>query len=236
MMTCMSHLKKNLLSRLAKLPLLLMATFTLLLPAQMAAAATCACQKELTCAGGSAYQDVSVDPTFCPSGQICCNPYKACTELSSSSYTFACQPSVAACTNRATGSYTDCTGANIVCCGTSTSAPKAASTTAATTATCAPAAGGLHLQLPCCIQSGNCSLDDIVTTGGYFANFITGLSAAFFFAAFVYGGAMYLISFGDSKRVEKGKTAMTGAAYGMAIVLFAWTLVNYLANSLTGKK
>ena len=104
-----------------------------------------------------------------------------------------------------------------------------------TTPACPPPASGLHLQLPCCITTGVCTLDDIVNTGGYFANFITGLSAAFFFAAFVYGGAMYLISFGESKRIEAGKKAMTGAAYGMAIVLFAWTLVNYLANSLVGK-
>jgi hypothetical protein len=85
------------------------------------------------------------------------------------------------------------------------------------------------------MKTGNCSLDQIVQTGAAFANMLTQLSAALFFATFVYGGAMYLLSFGDKKRVEKGKQAITGSAIGMAFVLGAWTLVNYIANSLLGK-
>lgn len=96
--------------------------------------------------------------------------------------------------------------------------------------------GALSLKLPGCIKSGNCSLDDIVQTGAAFANLLTTFSAALFFATFVYGGAMYLLSFGDKSRVDKGKKALTGAAFGMAIVLTAWTLVNYLAAALVGKK
>ena len=89
--------------------------------------------------------------------------------------------------------------------------------------------------LPACIKTGNCSLDDIVKTGAAFANLLTQLSAAAFFATFIYGGAMYLLSFGEKSRVDKGKKALTGAAIGMLIVLIAWTLVNYIAGSLTGK-
>ncbi|MBP9864433.1 hypothetical protein KBC54_03225 [Patescibacteria group bacterium] len=87
----------------------------------------------------------------------------------------------------------------------------------------------------CCISNGDCTLDDIVTTGASFANLLTQLSAAFFFATFVYGGAMYLLSFGDKGRVDKGKKAITGAAVGMLIVLMAWTIVNYIANALKAK-
>lgn len=97
-------------------------------------------------------------------------------------------------------------------------------------------AAPLSLKLPGCISSGNCSLDDIVWTGAQFANLLTTLSAALFFAAFIYGGARYLLSFGDAKAVSAGKTAMTGAATGMAIVLFAWTIVNYIANAIRGVK
>jgi hypothetical protein len=74
-----------------------------------------------------------------------------------------------------------------------------------------------------------------VTTGANFANLITALSAALFFATFVYGGARYLLSFGRKEWVSAGTKAMTGAALGMAIVMGAWVLVNYLANSLQGK-
>jgi hypothetical protein len=81
-----------------------------------------------------------------------------------------------------------------------------------------------------CMRTGNCTLDDIVSTGAAFANLLTELSAAIFFATFVYGGAMYLLSFGDSHRVDTGKSAMTGAAIGMAIVLGAWVLVRTLVK------
>ncbi len=89
---------------------------------------------------------------------------------------------------------------------------------------------------PECMACGDCKLEDIVKTGAAFANLLTQLSAAFFFATFVYGGAMYLLSFGDKGRVDKGKKAITGAAFGMLIVLMAWTVVNYIANSLKGIK
>ncbi len=90
----------------------------------------------------------------------------------------------------------------------------------------------LSPQVQACMKTGNCTLDDIVSTGAAFANLLTELSAAVFFATFVYGGAMYLLSFGDSHRVDTGKSAMTGAAIGMAIVLGAWVLVRTLVKVL----
>lgn len=99
--------------------------------------------------------------------------------------------------------------------------------------------GFLRLQLvgKCFGKSGeNCTLDDIVSTGANFANLLTSLSAALFFGTFVYGGARYLLSFGRKEWVEAGTKAMRGGAIGMAIVLGAWTLVNYIANSIRGIK
>ena len=86
-----------------------------------------------------------------------------------------------------------------------------------------------------CWQSGNCQLDDILRTGVAFANLLIGLSAAAFFATFVYGGFMYLMSFGSKEYVGKGKKALTGAAIGMIIVMSSWTIVNYLASTITGR-
>ena len=86
-----------------------------------------------------------------------------------------------------------------------------------------------------CWQSGNCQLDDILRTGVAFANLLIGLSAAAFFATFVYGGFMYLMSFGSKEYVGKGKKALTGAAIGMVIVMSSWTIVNYLASTITGR-
>lgn len=105
----------------------------------------------------------------------------------------------------------------------------------------APRTGGGAFQLqiasknPDCLKIGNCTLDDIVATGASFANLLTTLSGALFLVAFIYGGFMYLISFGDSTKVTTGKTAMKTASIGMIIVLGAYTIVNYVVSSITGK-
>ncbi len=87
---------------------------------------------------------------------------------------------------------------------------------------------------PSCWSDGNCSLDDIVLAGSAFANILIELSAALFFATFIYGGAMYIFSFGKSDWVKKGTDAMKGGAIGMLIVLSAWTIVRYLATAIKG--
>lgn len=92
------------------------------------------------------------------------------------------------------------------------------------------------LALPACTKNGNCTLADIVQTGVNFATFLMGLSGALFFAVFIYGGAMYLLSFGDKKRVEKGKSAITGAAIGLFFVMAAWTIVQTLVKGLGAEK
>jgi hypothetical protein len=71
-------------------------------------------------------------------------------------------------------------------------------------------------------------------TGVAFANLLMTLSGAFFFGAFVYGGGMWVMSFGRSDWVSKGKTAMINAVIGMVIVLSAWTIVKYVVSSLIG--
>jgi hypothetical protein len=92
-----------------------------------------------------------------------------------------------------------------------------------------------RLVLPACVSSGNCTLNDIVQAGVNFATFIMGLSGALFFAVFIYGGALYLLSFGNKSRVQKGKDAIKGAVIGMIFVLGAWTIVNTLVKGLKGE-
>ncbi|MFA5936225.1 MAG: pilin [Patescibacteria group bacterium] len=92
-----------------------------------------------------------------------------------------------------------------------------------------------RLVLPSCTKDGNCTVEDIVQTGVNFATFVMGLSGALFFAVFIYGGALYLTSFGDKGRVTKGKEAIKGAVIGMIFVLGAWTIVNTLVKGLKGQ-
>lgn len=91
-------------------------------------------------------------------------------------------------------------------------------------------AGGIP-QLAC-ESSGNCTVQDIVTKGISFAAFIMGLSGAMFLLVFVYGGAMYILSFGKSAWVDKGKKAMIQACIGIVLVMGAWTIVFYVSKSL----
>ncbi len=83
-----------------------------------------------------------------------------------------------------------------------------------------------------CLGYGDCTLNDILIVGAAFANFLMALSAGLLFVSFVYGGAMYLLSFGEASKVEKGKSAIKISITGMLIVMCSWAIVNYVINSL----
>jgi len=91
-------------------------------------------------------------------------------------------------------------------------------------------AGGLRLVA--CTKDGNCELKDIVQQGIYFADFLIGLSGALFLIAFIWGGAMYLLSFGREGWVSKGRDAMVKSSIGIVFIMLAWTIVTYVAASL----
>lgn len=91
---------------------------------------------------------------------------------------------------------------------------------------------GTGLQLMPCTKDGNCTIDDIVNQGVNFAKWIMGLAGALFLLVFVYGGAMYAVSFGRSDYVTKGKNAMTRGVFGIILVMGAWTVVSYVSISL----
>ncbi|MFZ2681690.1 MAG: hypothetical protein WAZ14_01170 [Patescibacteria group bacterium] len=49
---------------------------------------------------------------------------------------------------------------------------------------------------------------------------------------FVYGGVLWITSFGESKRIERGKTVITWAVLGLALIASAYVLVNAVINGL----
>ena len=91
---------------------------------------------------------------------------------------------------------------------------------------------GTGIQLVSCTKDGNCTIGDIVQQGINFAKWLIGLAGALFLVVFVYGGAMYLASFGNQAWVTKGKTALTRGAIGIVLVMGAWTIIAYVAQSL----
>ena len=50
---------------------------------------------------------------------------------------------------------------------------------------------------------------------------------------FVYGGVLWITSFGDAKRIEKGKTILIWTVLGLAIIASAYVLVNAVILGLT---
>ncbi|HPN15484.1 MAG TPA: pilin [bacterium] len=88
------------------------------------------------------------------------------------------------------------------------------------------------VQLVPCTQTGDCEIADLVQQAVNFARWLMGLAGALFLLVFVYGGAMYVMSFGRSDMVTKGKTALTRGAIGVVLVMGAWTIVTYVADSL----
>lgn len=83
-----------------------------------------------------------------------------------------------------------------------------------------------------CTQTGDCEIADLVQQAVNFARWLMGLAGALFLLVFVYGGAMYVMSFGRSDMVTKGKTALVRGAIGVVLVMGAWTIVTYVADSL----
>jgi hypothetical protein len=49
---------------------------------------------------------------------------------------------------------------------------------------------------------------------------------------FVYGGVIWITSFGEPKRVEKGKTIITWTVLGLAMIAAAYVLVNAVIQGL----
>ena len=49
---------------------------------------------------------------------------------------------------------------------------------------------------------------------------------------FVYGGVIWITSFGDAKRVDKGKTIITWTVLGLAMIAGAYGLVNAVIQGL----
>lgn len=174
----------------------------------------------------------------CSSGYVCCSPAAVTHSNDCSVQGGDCKPSCGS-TDESVGTLGCLDG--YICC--KPSALVTSSSTAQTkpepteTKPQVPQVNSPdRLVMPDCTKSGDCTLDDVVQTGINFATFIMGLSGALFFAVFIYGGAMYLASFGNKSRVETGKKAIRGAVIGMVFVIGAWTIVNTLKTGLESGK
>jgi hypothetical protein len=83
-----------------------------------------------------------------------------------------------------------------------------------------------------CRACGNCSANDFILLGINIFNFVLGIVGALALFVFIYGGLLFLLSGGNSDRIEKGKKALIGAVVGLIIVFTSYMIVNFVAQSL----
>ena len=80
------------------------------------------------------------------------------------------------------------------------------------------------------------------TRGGYGVTFVIPFLTRFFITftgsmaliSFVYGGVLYVTSFGEEGQTEKGKKIMMYAAIGLAVAMLSYALVSILLKIRIG--
>lgn len=65
---------------------------------------------------------------------------------------------------------------------------------------------------------------------GYALSFI----GVIFMVLVLYGGFLWMTSYGDSQKVEKAKELITGAVIGLVIVIAAYTITNFVVGAILG--
>lgn len=94
------------------------------------------------------------------------------------------------------------------------------------------AASGL---LPACdLKQGDrqCQIDDFLILGVNLIRFMLGIAGSLALLFFIYGGFTWLISAGNSEKVQHGKDILTAAAVGILVVLASWMAINFIYTSL----
>lgn len=87
--------------------------------------------------------------------------------------------------------------------------------------------------LPACATgSGRCHLNDIVQTFLNFARLLLGFVGSAVLVFFIYGGFVWVTSGGSTDRIQKGKGIVTNAIIGLIIVFGAFTIVQFIFDSL----
>lgn len=89
-----------------------------------------------------------------------------------------------------------------------------------------------------CTQSQNfdvkqCGLNEMLQTIINFSKLILALTGSAALLMFTYGGVMFILAAGNEERAKKGIAAISAAAIGIAIVLGAWLIVNFVILALT---
>ena len=76
--------------------------------------------------------------------------------------------------------------------------------------------------------TGDYTLDDFVRVFVSYYNRIFGIIGSLALLMFIYGGVMFLISAGNSEKVEQAKKIITGAVIGLVIVFASYAIISFI--------
>lgn len=65
---------------------------------------------------------------------------------------------------------------------------------------------------------------------GYALSFI----GIIFLCLLIYGGFLWMTSYGETQKVEKAKNLITGAVIGLVIIIAAYAITNFVIGALIG--
>lgn len=60
---------------------------------------------------------------------------------------------------------------------------------------------------------------------------LLGLVSLFGVSMFIYGGVLLLTSGGNPDRLKKAKDTLVWAIFGIAVIIFSWTIVKYILDN-----
>lgn len=86
---------------------------------------------------------------------------------------------------------------------------------------------GTSFGFPCPLGGGAEKLPQIF---GRVIRWVLGLVGALFFAMFIYGGFMYIVAGENAKNAETGQKTLINAVIGLAIVIGAYMLVEWIVG------
>ena len=81
-------------------------------------------------------------------------------------------------------------------------------------------------------ESGNYTLNDIVSVAVIVANWMLGVVGSLALVMFIYGGVVFLLSRGNSDQVKKGQEIILGAVTGLVIVFASHAIIQLVFTAL----
>lgn len=73
---------------------------------------------------------------------------------------------------------------------------------------------------------------DVVTLVNQLIKFVLGFTGLLALLAFIYGGILWMSSFGDTKKISKGKEVMIWSVYGLVVIFASYAIVIALFQAL----